>query len=136
MDSVTETRRPASENGPMTPARTGRSVMRVRASRMASIYSAVRPAPTLGTASAFACSMRSSSTDRSIRLTAAADGTRSATCFMPCACMWLSDMRSRTVQPMSWMDGKERMGRGFLADVVKSDAIHCSMFVLFMFAPP
>ena len=78
----------------------------------------------------------SASTDRSIRLTAAADGTRSATCFMPCACMWLSDMRSRTVQPMSWMDGKERMGRGFLADVVKSDAIHCSMFVLFMFAPP
>ena len=77
----------------MTPASTGLSVMRVRASRTASRKTPVRPAPTGGTARAWASSgveatrpttvgtspsenrmvapKHSASTDRSIRLTLA-----------------------------------------------------------------
>ena len=56
----------------------------------------------------------SASTERSIRLTEAADGTRSATIFMPLACMSLSLISSRTVMPSRWTDGKERTGIAFL----------------------
>ena len=91
----------------MTPASTGRSVISWQASRMASTYFPVRPAPTGGTCSASASSgvvtrasftvgtspgmkwalapKASASTDRSIMLTLAQAGTRSATSFIPFA---------------------------------------------------
>ena len=42
--------RPASENGPIAPASTGRSPIKGATLAMASTYSPVRPAPTAGTA--------------------------------------------------------------------------------------
>jgi hypothetical protein len=47
---------PASENGPMHCAKTGRSVTRICALRIVSTFSPVRPSPTFGTASASASS--------------------------------------------------------------------------------
>ena len=69
----------------------------------------------------------SASTDRSIRLTAAPEGMRPATFFMPWACSVLSEIRSRTEMPMSWMQGKERIGVGCGAGLAMRSATHFFM---------
>ena len=56
----------------------------------------------------------SASTERSIRLTAAAASTRWAMRAMPSACLPLSEINSLTVIPISCTAGNERMGSAFL----------------------
>ena len=147
MISVTSSSRAAREKGPMMPASTGRSVMISTALRMDSTYSPERAAPTAGISKALASSSsftrrpttvgtssfdtrtaapkHSASTDKSMRETAAAELTLSATSFMPCAWRSLSEISSRTVTPKRDTEGKERMGKAvFLSAEIISDS-HC-----------
>ena len=67
----------------------------------------------------------SASSDRSIKLTEApAFGVRSATAFMPRACRSLSLIRSFTVMPSSWMDGKDSTGTAFLTGAASRSLVH------------
>ena len=149
MISETPASRAASENGPITPANTGRSVMRVSAISIASRNTPVRPAPTAGTARSRAPSSSSAtapvtvgtsssetrigapkasaSTERSIRLTAAAESTRCATSSMPRACVCASEISSRTLTCMSCTAGNERIGSAFFAGASHSPASHSFM---------
>ena len=62
-------------------------------------------------------------------LTEAQESTRSATAFMPLACRALSITSSLTVQPKSWMEGKERMGMGFFTGEVRMSSSHFCTFI-------
>ena len=135
MISVTSNSLAAREKGPMAPAKTGLSSISSTAFLMASTYSPLLALPTLGTSRAFAPSSsstirpttvgtslsdtrmaepkHSASTERSIRLTAAAASVRCATSLMPSACLSLSEISSFTLIPRSCTAGKDRTGMAF-----------------------
>ena len=139
------------------PANTGLSVIRSFAFRMASTQIPVRPAPTCGISSASTSSgsdttlpftvgtssslnticepKHSASTDRSIRLTAAAASTRSAIRFIPSACISLLEISSFTVIPISCTAGKDRIGSAFFTGAVLRSSSHCLIFLLICFLP-
>ena len=152
MISVTSSSLAASENGPMTPANTGRSEISPTAFLIASTYSPERAAPTFGTSSDLASSSscttapmtvgtsssetrivepkHSASTDRSIKLTEAAESIRPATSFMPRACASLSEISSRTLMPMSCTAGKDSTGIARLTLERSCESSHALIFCL------
>ena len=123
---------PQRVNGPMAPARTGRSVMSLQVSSTDLMNVVVRPSPTRGSriAASDASSLTSStvttgtslslkrtcapkasaSTERSIMLTEAADFVRSATSFIPRAMSEASPISSRTEMFMSVAHGNDSIG--------------------------
>ncbi len=65
-------------------------------------------------------------------LTEATASVRSATSFIPCAWVSLSEMSSRTLIPISWIEGKESTGIAFFTGASRRSQSHffISRFIL------